>query len=112
DSRIARYGRALLSKCRVGESPMNRQCFKCGRIGHFMDACQLKRSVQSGQKETRECNKSDRRRITSNNPSLLLSSTMKWAYKEETTFEKRKEEGERIRRKYPHLFPVIVGKTA
>lgn len=37
--------------------------------------------------------------------------TMKWAYKEENTFEKRRAEGEKIRRKYPDRIPVIVEKV-
>ncbi|KAI6237992.1 Autophagy related protein Atg8 [Aphelenchoides fujianensis] len=36
---------------------------------------------------------------------------MKWAYKEENTFEKRRAEGEKIRRKYPDRIPVIVEKA-
>merc|ERR1711936_921291 len=35
-------------------------------------------------------------------------STMKWQYKEEHPFEKRRAEGEKIRRKYPDRVPVIV----
>merc|ERR1712223_303830 len=35
-------------------------------------------------------------------------STMKWQYKEEHAFEKRRAEGEKIRRKYPDRVPVIV----
>ena len=31
---------------------------------------------------------------------------MKWAFKEEKTFERRREEGERIRKKYPDRVPV------
>jgi hypothetical protein len=31
---------------------------------------------------------------------------MKWEFKEEKTFEKRREEGERIRKKYPDRVPV------
>jgi GABA(A) receptor-associated protein len=33
---------------------------------------------------------------------------MKWQYKEENTFEKRKSEAEKIRAKYPDRVPVIV----
>ncbi|MCL4129584.1 UNVERIFIED_CONTAM: hypothetical protein GTU68_036789 [Idotea baltica] len=36
---------------------------------------------------------------------------MKWQYKEEHPFEKRKAEGEKIRRKYPDRVPVIVEKA-
>ena len=36
---------------------------------------------------------------------------MKWAYKEENPFEKRRSEGEKIRRKYPDRIPVIVEKA-
>merc|ERR1739848_106294 len=38
-------------------------------------------------------------------------STMKWQYKEEHPFEKRRAEGEKIRRKYPDRAPVIVEKS-
>merc|ERR1712004_718275 len=38
-------------------------------------------------------------------------STMKWQYKEEHPFEKRRAEGEKIRRKYPDRVPVIVEKS-
>ncbi|MCP9262255.1 Autophagy-related protein [Dirofilaria immitis] len=38
-------------------------------------------------------------------------STMKWVYKEENPFEKRRAEGEKIRRKYPDRIPVIVEKA-
>jgi len=31
---------------------------------------------------------------------------MKWQYKEEHTFDKRRSEGEKIRRKYPDRVPV------
>lgn len=31
---------------------------------------------------------------------------MKWQYKEENPFEKRKAEGEKIRKKYPDRVPV------
>merc|ERR1711974_378372 len=37
--------------------------------------------------------------------------TMKWQYKEEHPFEKRRAEGEKIRRKYPDRVPVIVEKA-
>nr|CAD7424564.1 unnamed protein product [Timema monikensis] len=36
---------------------------------------------------------------------------MKFQYKEEHAFEKRKAEGEKIRRKYPERVPVIVEKA-
>ena len=36
---------------------------------------------------------------------------MKWQYKEEHPFEKRRSEGEKIRRKYPDRVPVIVEKA-
>jgi len=36
---------------------------------------------------------------------------MKWSYKEENPFEKRRAEGEKIRRKYPDRIPVIVEKA-
>jgi len=36
---------------------------------------------------------------------------MKWQYKEEHPFEKRKSEGEKIRRKYPDRVPVIVERA-
>uniref|UniRef100_A0A1B6H2K1 Uncharacterized protein n=1 Tax=Cuerna arida TaxID=1464854 RepID=A0A1B6H2K1_9HEMI len=36
---------------------------------------------------------------------------MKFIYKEEHPFEKRKGEGEKIRRKYPDRVPVIVEKS-
>ncbi len=39
-------------------------------------------------------------------------SSMKWAYKEENTFEKRRAEGEKIRKKYPDRIPVIVEKVS
>merc|ERR1711911_94622 len=47
-------------------------------------------------------------------PSLLSYTTniiMKWQYKEEHPFEKRRAEGEKIRRKYPDRVPVIVEKS-
>lgn len=31
---------------------------------------------------------------------------MKWQYKEENTFEKRRSEGEKIRKKHPDRIPV------
>eukprot|EP00057_Strongylocentrotus_purpuratus_P028791 XP_011683265.1 PREDICTED: gamma-aminobutyric acid receptor-associated protein [Strongylocentrotus purpuratus] len=37
---------------------------------------------------------------------------MKWLYKEEHPFEKRRQEGEKIRKKYPDRVPVIVEKAA
>ncbi|CAK9298980.1 unnamed protein product [Gordionus sp. m RMFG-2023] len=36
---------------------------------------------------------------------------MKWEYKEEHTFDKRKTEGEKIRKKYPDRVPVIVERA-
>merc|ERR1712111_212097 len=36
---------------------------------------------------------------------------MKWQYKEEHPFEKRRSEGEKIRRKYPDRVPVIVERA-
>lgn len=36
---------------------------------------------------------------------------MKWVYKEENPFEKRKAEGEKIRKKYPDRIPVTVVKN-
>jgi len=36
---------------------------------------------------------------------------MKWQYKEENPFEKRRAEGEKIRKKYPDRIPVIVEKA-
>ncbi|TMS35527.1 hypothetical protein L596_002914 [Steinernema carpocapsae] len=36
---------------------------------------------------------------------------MKWVYKEENPFEKRRAEGEKIRKKYPDRIPVIVEKA-
>jgi GABA(A) receptor-associated protein len=36
---------------------------------------------------------------------------MKWEFKEEKSFERRREEGERIRKKYPDRVPVIVEKA-
>lgn len=32
---------------------------------------------------------------------------MKWEFKEEKAFDRRREEGERIRKKYPDRVPVI-----
>jgi len=39
------------------------------------------------------------------------TGNMKWQYKEEHPFEKRRAEGEKIRRKYPDRVPVIVEKS-
>jgi len=39
------------------------------------------------------------------------TTIMKWQYKEEHPFEKRRAEGEKIRRKYPDRVPVIVEKS-
>lgn len=36
---------------------------------------------------------------------------MKWEFKEEKSFERRREEGERIRKKYPDRVPIIVEKA-
>ncbi|MFH4978936.1 hypothetical protein AB6A40_005645 [Gnathostoma spinigerum] len=36
---------------------------------------------------------------------------MKWNYKEENSFEKRRAEGEKIRKKYPDRIPVIVERA-
>uniref|UniRef100_A0A1I7X2A3 HMG box domain-containing protein n=1 Tax=Heterorhabditis bacteriophora TaxID=37862 RepID=A0A1I7X2A3_HETBA len=36
----------------------------------------------------------------------IISNNMKWAYKEENNFEKRRAEGDKIRRKYPDRIPV------
>ncbi|KAF8359241.1 cid-1 [Pristionchus pacificus] len=46
DSHIARYGHSLFARCRasIGGAPRDRQCFKCGRIGHFSDACPVANS--------------------------------------------------------------------
>merc|ERR1711881_12808 len=43
--------------------------------------------------------------------SVRVSVNMKWQYKEEHPFEKRRAEGEKIRRKYPDRVPVIVEKS-
>jgi len=37
--------------------------------------------------------------------------TMRWEYKEENTFEKRRAEGEKIRKKYPDRVPVRPNST-
>ena len=37
---------------------------------------------------------------------VFLSGAMKWEYKEEHAFEKRRAEGEKIRTKYPDRVPV------
>jgi len=47
----------------------------------------------------------------SQDPRQKHSSRMKWQYKEEHPFEKRRAEGEKIRRKYPDRVPVIVEKS-
>jgi len=36
---------------------------------------------------------------------------MKWEFKEEKTFERRREEGERIRKKYPDRVPIIIDRA-
>merc|ERR1712170_56486 len=41
----------------------------------------------------------------------IKQENMKWQYKEEHPFEKRRAEGEKIRRKYPDRVPVIVEKS-
>ncbi|ETN65982.1 gaba(a) receptor-associated protein [Anopheles darlingi] len=41
----------------------------------------------------------------------ILIAKMKFQYKEEHPFEKRKAEGDKIRRKYPDRVPVIVEKA-
>merc|ERR1739848_79300 len=43
--------------------------------------------------------------------SVRVRVIMKWQYKEEHPFEKRRAEGEKIRRKYPDRVPVIVEKS-
>uniref|UniRef100_A0AAZ3QC33 GABA(A) receptor-associated protein b n=1 Tax=Oncorhynchus tshawytscha TaxID=74940 RepID=A0AAZ3QC33_ONCTS len=47
--------------------------------------------------------------ISDRHPVILL--TMKFQYKEEHPFEKRRSEGEKIRKKYPDRVPVIVEKA-
>ncbi|XP_050546795.1 gamma-aminobutyric acid receptor-associated protein [Daktulosphaira vitifoliae] len=41
----------------------------------------------------------------------VLNKIMKFQYKEDNVFEKRKSEGEKIRKKYPDRVPVIVEKA-
>jgi len=36
---------------------------------------------------------------------------MRWEYKEENTFEKRRAEGEKIRKKYPDRVPVSLSEV-
>ncbi|XP_076439361.1 gamma-aminobutyric acid receptor-associated protein-like [Babylonia areolata] len=43
--------------------------------------------------------------------TAVSAYTMKWQYKEEHPFEKRRAEGEKIRKKYPDRVPVIVEKA-
>merc|ERR1711935_596256 len=43
-------------------------------------------------------------------PTQALAN-MRWEYKEEHPFEKRRAEGEKIRKKYPDRVPVIVEKA-
>merc|ERR1712014_227236 len=43
--------------------------------------------------------------------TTVRHTNMKWQYKEEHPFEKRRAEGEKIRRKYPDRVPVIVEKS-
>lgn len=40
-----------------------------------------------------------------------MVKSMTWTYKEENKFEKRRAEGEKIKRKYPDRIPVIVEKV-
>uniref|UniRef100_A0A915LQE1 Uncharacterized protein n=1 Tax=Meloidogyne javanica TaxID=6303 RepID=A0A915LQE1_MELJA len=40
-----------------------------------------------------------------------MVKSMNWTYKEENKFEKRRAEGEKIKRKYPDRIPVIVEKS-
>ncbi|XP_035608895.1 gamma-aminobutyric acid receptor-associated protein-like [Oncorhynchus keta] len=47
--------------------------------------------------------------ISDRHPVIRL--TMKFQYKEEHPFEKRRSEGEKIRKKYPDRVPVIVEKA-
>jgi len=47
----------------------------------------------------------------SSNTATTDKHKMKWQYKEEHPFEKRRAEGEKIRRKYPDRVPVIVEKS-
>jgi len=59
-------------------------------------------------------NKTDVRRTGENLLLFIKFSTqrnMKFQYKEEHAFEKRKAEGEKIRKKYPDRVPVIVEKA-
>uniref|UniRef100_A0A914HMQ6 Cytochrome b-c1 complex subunit 7 n=2 Tax=Globodera TaxID=31242 RepID=A0A914HMQ6_GLORO len=42
---------------------------------------------------------------------VAMDGKMKWTYKEENTYDKRRAEGEKIRRKYPDRIPVIVEKA-
>ncbi|KAJ8789886.1 hypothetical protein J1605_021584 [Eschrichtius robustus] len=44
-------------------------------------------------------------------PSARFPRRMKFVYKEKHPFEKRRSEGEKLRKKYPHRFPVIVEKA-
>merc|ERR1712243_336245 len=54
---------------------------------------------------------SHNRDITVHTPATNTDQIiMKWQYKEEHPFEKRRAEGEKIRRKYPDRVPVIVKK--
>merc|ERR1712080_188909 len=43
--------------------------------------------------------------------TTIYNYNMKWQYKEEHPFEKRRAEGEKIWRKYPDRVPVIVEKS-
>ncbi|XP_039193834.1 gamma-aminobutyric acid receptor-associated protein [Crotalus tigris] len=44
-------------------------------------------------------------------PVAFAAAAMKFVYKEEHPFEKRRSEGEKIRKKYPDRVPVIVEKA-
>merc|ERR1712243_258938 len=48
--------------------------------------------------------------VNREDPHTTTISNMKWQYKEEHPFEKRRAEGEKIR-KYPDRVPVIVEKS-
>merc|ERR1712112_198826 len=50
-------------------------------------------------------------RLARTQPPTQPTAGMKWQYKEEHPFEKRRTEGEKIRRKYPDRVPVIVEKA-
>ena len=44
--------------------------------------------------------------VVSSKRNVFLYGAMKWEYKEEHAFEKRRAEGEKIRSKYPDRVPV------